>query len=241
MFLTKSKEESYIMQERKDIERQKSNKDSLIETSDERSMERQVNRILKLTNLKETLRKKLEKERGMIRKEKEDDSLINKGWKNDSFKKSDSLKEKIDERLKSIERSMIYIQNNSLAELTKKIEILISPLDIDRKRDIIVLNTIESSNNEKNNKHTGNTICHKCKQYGHTKKQCDRHDKIVKYISKLEFEKDVINELMEMFDVKQKGIDQVTKKKELKSTNPLKVNKKKKEGIITLYPLMVCL
>ena len=34
MFLTKSKEESYIMQERKDIERQKSNKDSLIETSD---------------------------------------------------------------------------------------------------------------------------------------------------------------------------------------------------------------
>ena len=63
----------------------------------------------------------------------------------------------------------------------------------------------------------------------------------VKYISKLEFEKDVINELMEMFDVKQKGIDQVTKKKELKSTNPLKVNKKKKEVIITLYPLMVCL
>ena len=54
MFLTKSKEECYIMQERKDIERQKSNKDSLIETSDERSMERQGNRILKLTNLKET-------------------------------------------------------------------------------------------------------------------------------------------------------------------------------------------
>ena len=47
----------------------------------------------------------------MIRKEKEDDSLVNKGWKNDSFKKSDSLKEKIDERLKSIERSMIYTQN----------------------------------------------------------------------------------------------------------------------------------
>ena len=115
MFLTKSKEESYIMQERKDIERQKSNKDSLIETSDERSMERQVNRILKLTNLKETLRKKLEKERRMIRKEKEDDSLVNKGWKNNSFKKSDSLKVKIDERLKSIERSMIYTQYDSLA------------------------------------------------------------------------------------------------------------------------------
>ena len=52
--MTKSKEECYIMQERKDIERQKSNKDSLIETSDERSMERQGNSTLKLTNLKET-------------------------------------------------------------------------------------------------------------------------------------------------------------------------------------------
>ena len=50
--------------------------------------------------------------------------------------------------------------------------------------------------------HTRNTIYHKCKQYGHTKKQCDRHNKIVKQINKLEFEKDVINELMEMFDVK---------------------------------------
>ena len=53
--------------------------------------------------------------------------------------------------------------------------------------------------------------------------------KIVKQISKLEFEKDVINELMEMFDVKQKEIDQVTKKEELKSTNPLKVNKRKRK------------
>ena len=190
MFLTKSKEESYIMQERKDIERQKSNKDSLIETSDERSMERQVNRILKLTNLKETLRKKLEKERGMIRKEKEDDSLINKGWKNDSFKKSDSLKEKIDERLKSIERSMIYTQYDSLAELTKKIAILNSPLDIDKQKDITVLNTTKSSDNEKNDRHTGNTICHKCKQYGHTKKQCDGHNKIVKQISKCSSKRD---------------------------------------------------
>ena len=47
----------------------------------------------------------------------------------------------------------------------------------------------------------------------YTKKQCDRHNKIVKQISKLEFEKDVINESMEMFDVKQKEIDQVTKRK----------------------------
>ena len=76
---------------------------------------------------------------------------------------------------------------------------------------------------------TGNTFCHKCKQYGHTKKQCDRHNKIVKQINKLEFEKDVINKLMEMFDVKQKEIDQVTKKEELKSTNPLKVNKRKRK------------
>ena len=75
---------------------------------------------------------------------------------------------------------MIYTQNNSLSKLTKKIEILNSPLDIDRQRDIIVLNTTESSNNEKNNRYTGNTICLKCKQYEHTKKQCDRHNKIVK-------------------------------------------------------------
>ena len=81
----------------------------------------------------------------------------------------------------------------------------------------------------KNNRHTRNTICHKCKEYGHTKKQCNRHNKIVKQISKLEFEKDVINELMEMFDVIQKEIDQVTKKEELKSTNPLKVNKRKRK------------
>ena len=84
-------------------------------------------------------------------------------WTNNSPKKNDSLKEKIGERLKSIERSMIYTQINSLAELTKKIEILNSPLDIDRKRDITVLNTTESSGNEKNNRHTRNTICHKCK------------------------------------------------------------------------------
>ena len=102
---------------------------------------------------------------------------------------------------------MTYTQDNGLAELAKKIEILNSPLDIDGKRDIIVLNTTESSDNEKNNRHTRNTICHKCKQYGHTKKQCDRHNKIVKQISKLEFEKDIINELMEMFNVKQKEIE----------------------------------
>ena len=36
----------------------------------------------------------------------------------------------------------------------------------------------------------------------------------------------VINELMKMFHVKHKAIDQVTKKKELKLTNSLKINKK---------------
>ena len=41
------------------------------------------------------------------------------------------------------------------------------------------------------------------------------------------FEKDVINELIEIFDAKQKEINQVKKKEELKSTNPLKVNKEK--------------
>ena len=40
---------------------------------------------------------------------------------------------------------MIYTQNDSLAELTKKIEILNSPLDIDIERGITVLNTTESS------------------------------------------------------------------------------------------------
>ena len=74
-----------------------------------------------------------------------------------------------------------------------------------------------------------NTICHKYKQYGHIKKQCDRHNKIVKQISKLKFEKDVINELMGMFDIKQKEIEQVTRKEELKSTNPLKVNERKRK------------
>ena len=44
---------------------------------------------------------------------------------------------------------MIYTQNDSLAELTKKIENLNSPLDIDKKRNITVLNTTETSDNEK--------------------------------------------------------------------------------------------
>ena len=97
------------------------------------------------------------------------------------------------------------------------------------EKDIIVLEITELSKNEKTNRHVRNIICHKCKEYGHTKKQCDRHNKIVKQISKLEFEKDIINELMEIFNVKQKEIDQVMKKEELKSTNPLKINKRKRK------------
>ena len=85
-----------------------------------------------------------------------------------------------------------------MTELTKKMEILNTPFEIDKKRDIAVLNTTKSSDNEKNDRHIRNTICHKCKQYGHTKKQCDRHNKIVKRISKLEFEKDVINEFVRL-------------------------------------------
>ena len=91
-----------------------------------------------------------------------------------------------------------------------------------------VLNTTELSDNEKTNRHISNTICHKGKGYGHTKKQCDRHTKNVKRISKLDFEKDVIDELMEIFKISQKEIDQV-KEKELKSTNPLKINKRKRK------------
>ena len=95
-------------------------------------------------------------------------------------KKYESLKEKIDERLKLIERSIAKTQNNSLTKLTKKMEILNTPLEIDRKRDIAVLNTTELSDNEKIDRQINNTICHKCKTHGHTKKQCDRHNKINK-------------------------------------------------------------
>ena len=85
-------------------------------------MKRQNNNTLKLANI-ETIRKKLDierdikKERDVIRKEKENDSLVklvNKEEKNNSPKKSNSLNKEINERLKSIERSMTYTQNNSL-------------------------------------------------------------------------------------------------------------------------------
>ena len=153
---------------------------------------------------------------------KDEIGKVNKGRKN----KNNNLKEEIEERLKLIERSIVDIENDSLIELTKKTEILNAPFELDRKRDIAVLNVTKSSNNEKTDRHFSNTISHKSKKYGHTKKQCDRHNKNVKRISKLDFEKDVINELMEIFKVSQKEMDHVKKERELKSTNPLKVNKR---------------
>ena len=159
----------------------------------------------------------------MIRKQKdnENDGLIKVVNKEDNYKKSNSLKEEIDEKLKSIERTMDYTRDNSLVKLTKKIEILNSPIEIkEMKKDITILEITELSDNEKPNRHITNIICHKCKEYGHTKKQCDRHNKIVKQVNKLEFEKDIINELMEIFNVKQKEIDQVIKKGRNKINQP---------------------
>ena len=147
-------------------------------------IERQNDNTLKLANI-ETLHKKLdierdiEKERHMTRKEIErerhySDSLekiVNKEGKNDSSKKSNSLKEEIDKKLKSVKRSMTDTQDNSLAELIKKIEILNSPLEKKEiERDVAVLDITETLDNEKNDKCIRNTICHKCKEYGHTKK-----------------------------------------------------------------------
>ena len=92
-------------------------------------IERQQNNST-LTNSKETLRKEIDiekdiaEERNMIKKEKEDDSLVRKERTNNSPRNNDSLKEKINERLKSIKKFMTYTQDNGLAELAKKVEIL---------------------------------------------------------------------------------------------------------------------
>ena len=93
--------------------------------------------------------------------------------------KCNSLKEMIDERLKLI----IETQNDSLTELTKKIKILNTPLQIDKNRDITVLNTTELSNIEETDRHVSNTICHKCNKYGHhvtdyRKEEKDKKEKI---------------------------------------------------------------
>ena len=141
-----------VVKIRSSIERQENNnrKDDIIETiqkkkidiidgDKERKIERQQGYSI-LTNSSITLHKELDigkdivKERNM--KEKKGDSLVNKERtnnspsNNDSSKKSNSFKEEIDERLKSIERTMDYTWDNSLVELAKKIEILNSPIEI---------------------------------------------------------------------------------------------------------------
>ena len=246
------KEKEFFLKQ--NIKRQK----DIIETKEEVGKVKDMLKPKDNSTFKESLCRKLEVEEEIGKdepKEPKEREKVNKGRKNKNNlkekvnsngvvkvkvekvevvnkkdKKCDSLKEKIDERLKLIERSIAETQNDSLTELTKKMKILNSPLEIDRKRDnIAVLNTTELFDNEKIDRPVTNIICHKCKKDGHTKKQCDRHNKIVKQISKLEFEKDRINELMEIFNVKQKEIDQVIKKEAIKSTNPLKINKRKRK------------
>ena len=174
-----------------------------------------LNKDIKRQKDEDVIRRRLKVEIG--KDELKEREIVNKGGEN----KNNKLKEEFNKRLKLIERSMVDTQNNSLTELTKKIEILNTPLKTDRKRDIAVLNITGLSDNEKIDRHVRNTICHKCKEYGHIKKQCDRHNKIVKQISKLEFEKYIINELMKMFDINQKEIDQIKSKERIKINQPI--------------------
>ena len=115
-----------VEKERNSIEIIQKKKLDIIDEDKEKGIERQQSNSI-LTNSKETLRKEKDiekdmgKERNMIRKQKEDDSLVNKEMTNNSPRNNDSFKEKIDESLKSSERSMIYTQDNGLAELAKKI------------------------------------------------------------------------------------------------------------------------
>ena len=69
-------------------------------------------------------------------------------------KKSNSFKEEIGERLKSIDRTMNYNRDNSLVELAKKREILNSPIETNEmEKDITFLEITVLSNNEKPNRH----------------------------------------------------------------------------------------
>ena len=63
------------------------------------------------------------------RKNKNNDSVVKVKVQvvNKKDKKCNSLKEKINERLKLIERTIVDSQNNSLTKLTKKIKILNTP------------------------------------------------------------------------------------------------------------------
>ena len=85
-----------------------------------KEIERQNDNTLKLANI-ETLRKKLHIERDVEKERYNNDSLekvVNKEEKDNNSKKSNSLKKEIDEKHKSIERSMTYTQENGLAKLT---------------------------------------------------------------------------------------------------------------------------
>ena len=95
-------------------------KQDIIETNDQRRIERQKDEDVIRRRLKEEIGKDELKER----------EIVNKGEKN----KNNKLKEEIDKRLKLIERSTVDTQNNSLIELIKKIEILNTPLEIDWKK-----------------------------------------------------------------------------------------------------------
>ena len=75
-------------------------------------IERQNDTIVKIEAIHKKVNIERERERSTLVE------LVNKGWTNNSPKKNDSLKEKIEEKLKSIKRSIIYTQNNSLVELT---------------------------------------------------------------------------------------------------------------------------
>ena len=78
--------------------------------------------------------KKIEQEREIVNKGRKTNNnekgnsdsvvkveVVNRKEEMNNSKKCNSLKEEIDERLKSIKRSMIYTQDNGLAELAKKI------------------------------------------------------------------------------------------------------------------------
>ena len=101
---------------KQNIKRQK----DIIETNDQRRSERQKDEDVTRRRLKEEIGKDELKER----------EIVNKREKN----KNNKLKVEIDKRLKLIERSTVDIQNNSLTELIKKIEILNTPLEIDWKK-----------------------------------------------------------------------------------------------------------
>ena len=84
------------------------------------------------STFKESLRRKLEVEEEIGKDELKEREIVNKGGKD----KNNNLKVEIEKRLISIDT-----QTDSLTELTKKMKILNTPLEIDRKRDnIAVLN-----------------------------------------------------------------------------------------------------